>query len=221
MVSQVRGIRFSAVMINSRAALCLTGVLAMLVSCSSSQPQAKPVARASGVPASYSEFRDSGRGYALAVPASWIQINVQSPEATASFAQLIKAKPQFTQVFGSNLSSLIRQNMSLLAVGPTGASANMVVEPGSGTMSAAQLGTLYSTVLQPAYARSGIKVLSHQVASLDGYPALRTSITIVFRNAALPETQFFIGVRNNDFVLTISGATPALINEIAGTVRFL
>jgi hypothetical protein len=147
--------------------------------------------------------------------------NVQSPEATASFAQLIKAKPQFTQVFGSNLSSLIRQDMSQLAVGPTGASANMVVEPGSGTMTAAQLGTLYSTVLQPAYARSGIKVLSHQMASLDGYPALRTSITIVFRSAALPETQFFVGVRNNDFVLTISDATPALINEIAGTVRFL
>jgi hypothetical protein len=193
----------------------------MLVSCSSCPPQAKPVARAPGVPASYSEFRDSGRGYALAVPSSWIQINVQSPEATASFAQLIKAEPQFTQVFGNNLSALIKQNMSLLAVGPTGASANMVVEPGSGTLTAAQLGTLYAAVLRPAYARSGIKVLSHQVASLDGYPALRTSVTIVFRKAALHQTQFFIGVRTNDFVLTISAATPALINKIAGTVRFL
>jgi hypothetical protein len=208
-------------MVGSRAALCATGLLAMLVSCSISPPQAKPVAGASGIPARYSEFRDSEHGYALAVPSSWIQINVQSPEATASFAQLIKAKPQFTHMFGSNLTSLIKHSMSLLAVGPAGDSANMVVEPGSGTMTAAQLGTLYSTVLQPAYAGSGIKVLSHQVTSLDGYPALRTSITLVFRNAALPETQFFVGVRSNDFVLTISDAKPALINEIAGTVRFL
>jgi len=220
MVSRVRGGRFSAVVISSLAA-CLTALLGVLASCGGSPQQAKPVARASGIPASYSEFRDSGRGYALAVPSSWIQINVQSPEATASFAQLIKAKPQFTQVFGNNLSSLIKQNMSLLAVGPTGASVNMVVDKGSGTITAAQLGTLYSTVLQPAYARSGIKVLSHQVASLGGHPALRASITIAFGKAALPETQFFVGVRSNDFVLTISNAPPTLIKEIAGTVRFL
>lgn len=221
MVSRVRGTRFPAAMSNSRAALCFTGLVALLVSCSSSPPQPKPVAGAGDVPASYSEFRDSARGYALAVPSSWIQINVQSPGASAAFARLIKAKPQFTQMFGGNLSSLINRYMSLLAVGPTGGSANMVVEPGSGTMTAAQLGTLYSTVLQPAYSRSGIKVLSHQVASLDGYPALRTSITAVIGKAALPETQFFVGVRSNDFVLTISDATPALVNEIARTVRFL
>jgi len=177
MAGRVRGIRFSTVLARRLAALGSTAPLALLVACSSAPPQAKPVAHSSGVPAGYSEFRDSGRGYALAVPSSWVQINVQSPGAAAAFAQLLKEKPQFTRVFGSSLATLLSQNVSLLAVGPAGQGANMVVEPGSGTLTAAQLGTLYSAVLQPAYSQSSITVVSHQQASLDGYAALRISIT--------------------------------------------
>jgi hypothetical protein len=221
MASHVRGTRFSAVMVRARAALCSAGLLAIFVACSSSAPpQAKPVGHARGIPAGYSEFRDSGRGYALAVPSSWIQINVQSPDAAAVFAQLAKKKPQFTQIFGDSLASLVKQNMSLLAIGPAGTAVNMVVTPGSGTITAAQLGTVYSTELQPTYSRLGIKVLSHQVSSLDGYPALRVSITTVV-GKVVHETQFVTGVDGNGFVLTITGATPTLINQIAGTVRFL
>ena len=221
MAGRVRGTRIPAVVVMSRAGLVLAGLLASLAACSSAPSQARPVAHATGMPAGYSEFQDSGRGYTLAVPSSWIQINVQSPDAAAAFAQLVKEKPQFAQLLGTNLSSLLKQNMSLLAVGPTGTGANMVVEPGSGTLTAAQLGTLYSTELQPAYSRTGITLLSHRMVSLGGYPALRTSITIAFGNAELPETQFFAGVRGHTFVLTISDATPTLINQIAGTVRFL
>jgi hypothetical protein len=197
------------------------GLVALLVACSSAPPQAKPVAHTQGVPAGYTEFRDSGRGYALAVPSSWIQINVQSPESAAAFAQLLKEKPQFTQVFGNSVSSLLKQNMSLAAVGPTGASLDMVVQAGSGTLTASQLGTLYSTVLQPAYSRSGLTVLSHQTASLDGYPALRVALTIVLGQASVLETQFVAGVRGNGYVLTIMNGTPALTSQIAGTVRFI
>jgi len=200
--------------------LCCAGLVAVLAACSSAPPQAKPVGHSSGIPAGYSEFRDSGRGYALAVPSSWIQINVQSPQAAAAFAQLLKEKPQFTKVFGGNLSSMVKQNMSLLAVGPTGVGLNMVVEPGAGTLTAAQLGTVYSTELQPAYSRLGMQVLSHQLASLDGHPALRVAITIAL-GTVVRETQFVTGVNGNIFVLTITNATPILTNQIASTVRFL
>jgi hypothetical protein len=146
---------------------------------------------------------------------------VQSPESAAAFAQLLKEKPQFTQVFGNSVSSLLKQNMSLAAVGPTGASLDMVVQPGSGTLTASQLGTLYSTVLQPAYSRSGLTVLSHQTASLDGYPALRVALTIVLGQASVLETQFVAGVHGNGYVLTIMNGSPALTSQIAGTVRFI
>lgn len=220
MARHVRGTRFSAVMASARAALCSAGLLAILVACSSNAPpQATPVGHVRGIPAGYSEFRDSGRGYALAVPSSWIQINVQSPDAAAVFAQLVKKKPQLTQVLGDSLASLVKQNTSLLAIGPGGTGLNMVVTPGSGTITLAQLGTVYSTEIQPSYSRAGIKVRSHQVSSLDGYPALRLSITAVF-GRVLHETQFVTGVHGHGFVLTITNATPTLINQIAGTVRF-
>lgn len=218
----VASTRFSAVSVRARAALCAAGLLGLLVACSSSAPpQAKPVAHASSVPAGFSEFRDPGRGYSIAVPSSWIQINVQSSNASTMFAKLLKQEPKFAQVFGSSLTSLAQQDMSLLAVGPAGTAANMVVTSGSGTLTAAQLGTVYSTELQPTYARAGIKVLSHQAATLDGYPALRVSITIAFSGKTVPETQFVAGVHNNAYVLTITGATPTLTNQIKGTVRFL
>jgi len=202
--------------------LCSAGLLALLVACSSNPPpQARPVGHARGIPVGYSQFRDSGRGYALAVPSSWIQIDVQSPEAAAAFAQVIKEEPQLTRVFGDNLASLAKQEMSLLAVGSAGTGLDVVVEPGpgSGTMTAAQLGTLYSEA-QSTYSDAGMKVLSHQVSSLDGYPALRISIMDV-SGKDLRETQFVAGVNGNVFALTIFGATPTLISQIAGTVRFL
>jgi hypothetical protein len=222
MASHVRATRFSAVMVRARAALCSVGLLAILVACSgNAPPQAKPVGHARGIPAGFSEFRDSGRGYELAVPSSWIQINVQSPDAAAVFAQVLKKKPQLTQVFGDSLASLEKQDVSLLAIGPAGTGVNMVVTPGgSGTLTAAQLGTVYSTEVLPNYSRAGIKVLSHQVSSLDGYPALRLSTTAVL-GKVFHETQFLAGVHGKNFVLTITDAAPTLINQIAGTVRFL
>lgn len=228
MASHVSGTRFSAVMVRARAAVCSAGLLAIFVACSSNAPpQAKPVGHVRGIPAGFSEFRDSGRGYALAVPSSWIQINVQAPGAAAVFGQLLKKKPQLTQVVGDNLASLAKQDISLLAIGPAGTGLNMVVMrlnmvmmSGSGTLTAAQLGTVYSTQVQPNLSRVGIKVLSHQGSSLDGYPALRISDTIVV-GKVFHETQFAAGVHGNFFVLTITDATPALINQIAGTVRFL
>jgi len=221
MTDRLRGSRFSAVMVRSLAVLSSVGLLSILVACGSAPPQATPVAHAPGVPAGYSEFQDSGRGYALAVPKSWIQINVQSPDAAAAFAQLLKEKPQLAQVFGSSESSLIQQNVSLLAVGPNETEVNMVVEPGNGTLTAAQLGTVYSGEMQPTYSRAGLKVQSHQIASLDGYPALRVAITFAVGNVVVPETQFVAGVHGNVYVLTISRTAPALTSEIAGTVRFL
>ncbi len=220
MASPARGTRFSAVLVRSRGALCAAGLLALLVACSSTPPQAKPVAHSSGVPAGYTEFRDSARGYSLAVPSSWVQINVQSGAAAAEFAQLLKEKPQFTQVFGNNLATLEKENLSLLAVGPNGTSANMVVEQGSGTLTAAQLGTVYSTELQPSYQRAGIKLLGHGAARLDGYPALRTSIVFTIGTAARPETQFIAGVHGRIYILTVALASATLADEIAGTVRF-
>jgi hypothetical protein len=216
----VPGTRFPAVTVRARAALCCAGLLALLVACSSNPPpQAQPIGHASGIPAGYTEFRDPGRGYAIAVPSSWIQINVQSPGAAAAFAQVTKEKPQWAQVFGGSLASLAKQNMSLLAVGPSGTGLDVVVEPGSGTITAAQLGTLYSQ-MQSTYSEAGMKVLSHQLSSLDGYPALRISATYVF-GKVLRETQFIAGVHGNGFALTILGATPALTSQIAGTFRFL
>jgi hypothetical protein len=215
----VPGTRFPAVMVRARAALCSAGLIGLLVACSSNPPQAEPAGNARGIPAGYTEFRDPGRGYTVAIPSSWIQINVQSPGAAAAFAQAIKEKPQLTQVFGDDLASLVKQDVSLLAVGPSGTGLDVVVEPGSGTITAAQLGTLYSEV-QSAYSKAGMKVVSHQVSSLDGYPALRVSATYVF-GKVLRETQFIAGVHGNGFVLTILDATPALTSQIAGTVRFL
>lgn len=215
------GTRFTAVMVRARAALCCAGLLALLVACSSNPPpQAGPVGNARGIPAGYTEFRDPGRGYSLGVPSSWIQINVQSPGAAAAFAQVIKEKPQLTQVFGGDLASLAKQDMSLLAAGPAGTGLDVVVEPGSGTVTAAQLGTLYSEA-QSAYSDAGMKVLSHQVSSLDGYPALRISVTYVLGKKTVRETQFIAGVHGNVFALTIVDATPTLTSQIAGTVRFL
>lgn len=222
MVSDARGIRFSAVLVRCRAVLCCAGLLALLVSCSSSPPQAKPLAHPSGVPAGYTEFLDSARGYSMAVPSSWVQINVQSAGATAAFAQLLKEKPQFAQVFGNNLASLAKQNLSLLAIGPGDTVASMVVEQGSGsqTLTAAQLETLYSDEIQPAYARAGFKVLGHQTAGLDGDPALRISIVLTVGTISRHETQFIVGAQDNVYTLTIAQATPTLTNTIAGTVRF-
>jgi hypothetical protein len=221
MASRIRAWRPSAVRARTRAALCCVSLLVLLAACSSAPPQAKPVAHSSGVPADFTEFRDSGRGYTIAVPASWIQVNVQSSSASAEFAQLLKEKPQFAKVFGTNLASLAKQRMSLLAVGPTGSSVNMIVQPGSGTMTATQLATSYSADLAPAYSRSGIKVLGHQMATMDGYPDLRVAITISFGKLVLHETQFIAGVHGKIFILTVSQAKSALTDQIAGTVRFL
>lgn len=222
MASHGRGIRFSSVLVRSGAVLGAGGLLVVLVACSSTPPQAKPVAHSSGVPAGYTEFRDSARGYSMAVPSAWVQINVQSGAAAAEFAQLLKEKPQFAQVFGSNLASLDKQNLSLLAIGPGDTSANMVVEQGSGspTLTAAQLETVYSDEIQPEYARAGIKVLGHQTARLDGDPALRISIVFTIGTVSRPETQFIVGVHGSVYILTVAEATPTLISQIAGTVRF-
>jgi hypothetical protein len=217
----MRGPRVSAVLVRCRAALACAGLLALVAACSGNPPQAKPVAHASGVPTGYTEFRDSARGYSLAVPSSWTQINVQSPSAAAAFNQLLKEKPQFAQVLGSSVSSLANERMSLLAVGPNETTVNMIVEQGSGTLTAAQLGTVYSADIRPAYVRAGIKLLGHQMARLDGYPALRISITIPFGTVVLPETQFIAGVHGFEYVLTIAHATPTLTDQITGTVRFL
>src|SRR5215469_8017380 len=195
MAGGVRGARFWRVVVRSRAVLCSVGLFTLLVACGTAPPQAKPVSHpSSGVPAGYTEFRDSGRGYALALPSSWTQINVQSPQAAAAFAQLIKEKPQFTKVFGSNLSALAKQNMSLLAVGPSGVGLNMVVETGAGSQTAAQLGTLFTTVLQPAYAQRRLTLVSHQPATLDGPPALRIAVAIAVAGVTVAETQFVAGV---------------------------
>jgi hypothetical protein len=221
MASRVRACRPSAVTAGARAVLCSAGLLVLLAACSSAPPQATPVAHSSGGPAGFTEFRDSGRGYSVAIPASWIQINVQSANAAAGFNQILKAEPQFAKVFGHSLAALAKQNMSLLAVGPTGASVNMIVQPGSGTLTAAQLGTAYSAELRPAYSRSGIKVLSHQIAKLDGFPDLRVAITVAVGKAVRHETQFIAGVHGKVYSLTIAQATPTLTNQIAATVRFL
>jgi hypothetical protein len=220
MASRVRGCQLLAVMAGARAALCSVGLLALLAACSSAPPQAQRVAHASGVPVGFTEFRDSGRGYAIAVPASWIQVNVQSAKAAAIFAKVVKEKPQLAKLFGSNLASLAARNVSLLAIGPTGANANMIVGPGSGTLTAKQLDKAYSVDLSD-YSRSGVKVLSHQIASLDGIPDLRIAITFNIGKVVLRETQFIAGVHGRAFILTISQATPTLTNQIAGTVRFL
>jgi hypothetical protein len=218
--SRIRAWRPKAVRARTLAALWSVCLLVLLAACGSAPPQAKPVAHSSGVPAGFTEFRDSGRGYTIAIPASWIQVNVQSANAAAKFNQLLKEKPQFAKVFGNNLAALAKQRMSLLAVAPTGTSVNMIVQPGSGTMTATQLATAYSADLRPAYSRLGFKVLGHQMAKLDGYPALRVAITVTFGTVVRGETQFIAGVHGKVFILTIARAKPSLTDQIADTVRF-
>lgn len=222
MARHLHDVRDTVSSLKSWVAPPCAGILVCLAACGGTPPQAVPVAHAQGVPVGYAEFRDAGRGYSVAVPSSWIQINVQSPAAAAEFAKLLKQNPQFARVVGSDFPSLEKQQMSLLAVAPKGADANMVVTSSgiSGTLSAAELGALYSSKVKPVYSRVGWRLESHQIATLDGYPDLRIQFGARFGSVLRMETQFMWGLKGKFYVLTISGAPAATTDEIAGTVRF-
>lgn len=113
-----------------RLVACLGGVLLAVCACGSSTPpkQAVRVTQVTGVPKGYSEFRDSARGYSIALPSAWFQINLQSPQAAALFDRMRKADPKLAAAAGGqNLLTLQKENMSLFAVAPGGAGANMIV----------------------------------------------------------------------------------------------
>jgi hypothetical protein len=221
MASRFRDIRYAAITSNSWIALPCAGLLMCLAACGSAAPQAKPVAHTQGVPAGYTEFRDAGRGYSLAVPSSWTQINVQSPSAAAAFANLIKLDPKIATIYGTSFATFAKQDISLLAIAPGGGqSANMVVTPGNGTASAAQIASIYSSQVAPAYARYGAHVNSHQLVKLGGFPAMRISVIFVIGSVKRAETQFLWAVHSEGYVLTLAGPTAATTDEIAGTVRF-
>jgi hypothetical protein len=209
----------SATTRKSWAWLACGGLVCCVAACSTAPPQARPVTHAQGVPSGYTEFRDAGSGYSVAVPSSWTQINVQSPDAAAAFAKLVKLVPKIGSVYGNNVASLAQRKMSLLAVSRNNETANMIVTQGNGTASAAELTTLWSTVLQPSYSRVGFIVESHQLVVLDRYPALRIQITFAIRGRSVPETQFILGAHGEVYALTIANTSAATTNEIAGTLR--
>ncbi|HXW46337.1 MAG TPA: hypothetical protein VEL03_16235 [Streptosporangiaceae bacterium] len=193
-------------------------LLACVAACGTSPSQATKVTHASGVPAGYSEFQDKARGYSVALPSSWTQINVQSPDAAAIFSAAVKKEPKIAAEFGDNLAAMAKENMSLLAVGKGGQNANMIVTAASGTATSAQLASVYPT-LASSYAHAGMNVQGHQLITIDSYPALRIEISLTISGAQLSETQFVLEVHSRAYVLTITKAPAATSSEIASTLR--
>jgi PsbP len=207
---QVRGLRLALL-----GAILLAGVAA----CSTPPSQAAKVAHAPGVPSGYSEFQDKARGYSLALPSSWTQINVQGPGAAAIFNEAAKKDPKIKAEFGTNLAAMAKENMSLLAVGQGGENANMIVTGASGTATSAQLASIYPT-LATSYAHAGMQVHGHQLVTIDKYPALRIMVSIAVSGVQLPETQYVLEVNSRAYVLTLTKTPAATSNEIASTLRF-
>ncbi len=196
-------------------AILLTGVAA----CGTSPSQATKVTHASGVPSGYSEFQDRARGYSLALPSSWTQINVQGPDAATIFSTVEKKNPKLKAEFGNSLAAMAKENMSLLAVGQGGENANMIVTSASGTATSAQLSAIYPS-LASSYANAGMDVLGHQLITVDKHPALRIMVSITVSGTKLSETQFVLEVNSRAYILTITKVAAATSNEIASTLRF-
>jgi len=204
----------------SKLRLALLGavLISCIAACSGTPPQATKVTHAQGVPAGYSEFQDSARGYSLALPSSWTQINVQTPGAAAVFNAIVKKDPKFEAEFGDNLAAMAKENMSLLAIGPGGENANMVVTSAGGTYTSAQLASVYP-VLASNYKRLGMDVQAHSLIRVDGYAALRVQLIVALDGIRLPETQFVLEVHSWAYVLTVTKTPAATTSEIIGTLR--
>jgi hypothetical protein len=200
------------------------GVIVLLAAaCGSSAPpkQAAQVTTPQrGVPSGYTEFRDSARGYSLALPSTWIQINVQSPQASAIFARVLKDDPKAAATFGGSFATVQKENMSLLAFAPDGAGANMIVSSSAyESLSRAQLSSLVPSFLAE-YARLGVSISSHQIVSVGGHPAVRFIASLTLKGRTVHETQLIMFAGGWDYTLTIDQANAATTAEIVSTLRF-
>jgi hypothetical protein len=206
-----------------RLAACLTGVLLAVCACGSSAPpkQAVRVTQATGVPQGYSEFRDSARGYSIALPSAWFQINVQGPQAATLFDRMRKADPKLAAAAGgTSLLTLQKEHMSLFAVAASGAGANMIVSSSlAESMTKAQLAAEVPDVLTE-YARAGVVVISHQIVTVAGVPAIRTQISITALGHTVPETQLILVAGGRSYTLTLDKVNAATAAEIISTLRF-
>jgi hypothetical protein len=200
------------------------GVIALLgAACGSSAPPKQAVQLTTpqrGVPSGYTEFRDSVRGYSIALPSTWVQINVQSAQAAAVFARALRADPKIAAVFGANLVTLQKENMSLLAVAPSGAGANMIANTSvDENLSEVQLAALVPTVVAE-YARAGMSVSGHKLVTVDGHPAIRFQTSITLKGHTVHETQFVLVTGGWSYALTIDQASAGTTAEIVSTLRF-
>ncbi len=200
------------------------GVIVLLAAaCGSSAPpkQAEQVNTPQrGVPTGYTEFRDSARGYSIAVPSGWVQINVQSPQAVSLFAHVLKEDPKISATFGGNLAAMQKENMSLLAVAPDGAGANMIASSSiDENLSRTQLASLVPDFLSE-YSRAGMNVSAHELVTVDGHPAIRFQTSITLKGRTVYETQIVVITNGWDYTLTIDQANAATTDEIVSTLRF-
>jgi PsbP len=200
------------------------GVIMLLATaCGASAPPKQAVQVTTpqhGVPSGYTQFRDSARGYSIALPSSWIQINVQSPQAGNLFARALKDDPKAAAALGGSLATMQKENMSLLAVAADGAGANMIVTTSAvESPSRAQIASLVPTFLSE-YARVGMIVSAHEVVTVDGHPALRFQASITMKGRTVRETQFVVITGGWDYTLTTDQVGAPTVAEIVSTVRF-
>jgi photosystem II reaction center protein PsbP len=204
------------------AGIGLLGFLA--AGCGSSSPPPNQAARVTtpqrGVPSGYTEFRDSARGYSIAVPSTWIQVNVRSPQAAAVLARVAKEDPKAAAALGGSLGQMQKEDMSLLAAAADGAGANMIATTsGAESYSRAQMSSLLPSILGQ-YARLGATVSGHQLVTVDGDPALRFEVSIALKGRTVRETQFVIITGGWAYTLTLDETTAATTAEIVSTLRF-
>jgi PsbP len=203
------------------AGLCAIILLATACGASTPAKQAVQVTTPQhGVPSGYTEFRDSASGYSIALPSSWIQINVQSPQAAALFARVLKDDPKVSAALGGSLATMQKEDMSLLAVAPDGAGANMIAHTSAAeSLSRAQLASLVPTFLAE-YGRAGMNVSAHEVVAVDGHPALRFQVSITLKGRTVHETQFVVITGGWDYTLTTDQVGASTTAEIVSTLRF-
>ena len=197
----------------------MIGVVALVAACSSGSKQdsAPPRSLDTQPPLGATVVSDLKLGFALALPTSWRQL----PTDSASFksaADQLRAESDKVSTGLTQLESVVRGGANVVAIDPaTGATVNLIaLKASEGSLDKA------ARLSANALFASGATDLTREATTVDGVAAIRQRFRLRFPGdhgpVDLNTTQLYVRRRGKDFVLTLSGDSPAL-DGIAASLK--
>jgi hypothetical protein len=177
-----------------------------------------------GTPAGYVAFTDATDGFSIAVPASWRQIDPNSPTAQTTIDELEKSNPNLQAALGSGVADLTAKGIKFLAIDPVVAGGiapnlNVIAKPalGFGPKNLAQL----KAALPGQYSNVGAQLQDLTDVTFAGRSALEAVLDLPLTGVGgskltAQETQYFVAANNYLYVVTLTGTSPDL-DQVAST----